>query len=206
MDDAPQEAHREIGEALSQFSRGGYFIQHFWGMHGRVMAALYVGDPAHARRICEDDAAAVHGSGLMRIQIARVLWSWLEGSTAIAARNGPALGKAIKALQKEPIAWSQGMAALLLAAQARQHGEVARAQSLLAAGAEQLEALGATMYAAAARRARASLMAPEPRAAELATADAWFLGRGVKDPARFADAVLPGFAESQGSKQPVAPS
>ncbi len=186
MDGAPQEAHREIAEALSQFSRGGYFIQHFWGMHGRVMASLYSGDVAGARRTCEADAPLVKASGLMRIQIARVLWAWLDGTTALAVNDGEVVHRAIRAMEKEQIPWSQGMASLLSAALARRAGENARAQSLLSSGAEQLDALGASMYAAAARRARAVIAN-----AELGAADAWFTARGVKDPARFAFAVLP---------------
>jgi serine/threonine protein kinase len=193
MDDLPDLAHREVTEALSQFSRGGYFIQHFWGMHGRVMAALYTGAHAHSRQLLEADAPLVKKSGLMRIQIARVLFAWLDGTTAIAANKSEALKKAIKALDAEQVPWSRGMATILSSVVAHQHGETARAQSMLATGAEQVEAVGAVMYAAAARRCRAQLMPPETKQAELAAADAWFTQRGVKNPAHFVAAILPGF-------------
>src|SRR5688572_30853519 len=57
--------------------------------------------------------------------------------------------------------------------------------SLLQTGAEELEAIGAGMYAAAARRWRAELLPPEEQPAQRAAADAWFAQRGVKNPARF---------------------
>ena len=193
MDDLPEHANREVAEALSQFSRGGYFIQHFWGMHGRVMAALYAGHSAEARKLVEADASAVKKSGLMRIQIARVLWAWLDGTTAIAVRKGDAVRKAVKALEAEQLPWSRGLAAILAAALAHQNGEGARVQSMLSTGAEQVEAVGAVMYAAAARRSRALLLPINEQRTELAAADAWFTQRGVKNPARFANAILPGF-------------
>lgn len=86
------------------------------------------------------------------------------------------------------------MAAILAGVAAHRDGESARAQSMLAAGAEQTEAVGAVQYAAAARRFRAQLLPGDTRALELATADAWFTQREVKNPALFAAALVPGFS------------
>ena len=157
------------------------------------MAALYAGAGAQSRQLFEHDASAVKKSGLMRIQIARVLWAWLDGTTAIAAKKTEAAKRAIRALELEQIPWGRGLATMLGGVLAHQKGEAARAQSMLSTGAEQVEAVGAVMYAAAARRFRAQLLAPEVRVTELAAADAWFSQRGVKVPAQFAAGILPGF-------------
>ncbi len=193
MDDQPEQASREVTDALAHFSRGGYFIQHFWGMHGRVLAALYVGAHALSRQLFESDAAAVKKSGLMRVQLVRVLWAWLDGTTGIAAKKPDAVKRAIKALELEGLAWSRGLASILLGVVSAQNGEIARAQSLLSTGAEQVDAVGATLYAAAARRCRAQLLSADEGQVEREAADGWFTQRAVKNPGRFVAAILPGF-------------
>jgi hypothetical protein len=194
MDDAPDLVDREVTDALVHFSRGGYFIQHFWGLHGRVLSALYRGGGAQGRLTFDSDSRAVKESGLMRIQIVRVLWLWLDGVTALAADHPEVARKTVKLLEAEGLAWSQGLASLLWAALAHRDGESARAQSLLSTGANQLEALGVGMYAAAARRWLAGLAPEAERKEAIEAADLWFSQRGVKRPAAFAMALLPGFS------------
>ncbi len=192
MDGQADQATREVSEALSQFSRGGYFIQHFWGMHGRVMAALYTGSGAYSRQLFEADVPAIKKSGLLRIQIARVLFAWLDATSALAAKQIEPVKKAMKQLESEGLPWSRGLATILSGMVAQQEGQTARAASLLSSGAEQIDAVGASLYATAARRARAQLLPPEEKTAALTVADAWFTSRGVKDPSRFSSALLPG--------------
>ena len=191
MDGEADLATREVSEALSQFARGGYFIQHFWGMHARVMSALYTGSGAYSRQLFEADVSAVKKSGLLRIQIARVLFAWLDATSAMAAKQREPVKRAVKVLEGEGLPWSRGLATILNGMMAQQEGQTARAVSLLSTGAEQVDAVGASLYATAARRVRAQLLPPDEKVAALSAADAWFTSRGVKDAARFSSALLP---------------
>jgi eukaryotic-like serine/threonine-protein kinase len=191
VDDQPQEVEREVTQAISEFSREGYFIQTFWALNGKVLGALYEGDGARARGYVERDAALVKAAGLTRLQITRVLWGWLQGITALASGKREEAKKVIKALEAEAIPWSVGLATLLSGMLARAGGETERAMFLLQTGAERLETVGVQLYGAAARRRRAELLPEGERAAALADADAWFTKRGVKAPEKFVGSLLP---------------
>ena len=191
MDDHPQDIEREVSQALAEFNRDGYFIQTFWGLNGRVLAALYEGEGARARGYVERDAPHIKSTGLVRLQITRVLWGWLQGITALASGKREDAKKAIKALESEGIPWSVGLATLLSGMLAQAGGETERAMFLLQTGAERLETVGVHLYGAAARRRRAELLPEAERAAAIAEADAWFSGRGVKAPEKFIASLLP---------------
>ncbi|MBX7098907.1 MAG: serine/threonine-protein kinase PknK [Myxococcaceae bacterium] len=181
----------EVRAALSSFTRGGYFLQHFWGFHGVVLAFLYQGDARGARARFEEEVRRVKSSGLLRIQITRVIYLYLDGATALGSGQLPGAVSAARQLEAEGIAWASGLASVLRGAVASLEGDTARSSGYYTSGAQQLEAIGARLHASAARLASAALLPPDAQGPAKEQELRWFAERGVKEPERFARALLP---------------
>ncbi len=191
-DDAPDQAEQEIQEGVAAFSRRGYYTQHFWALTGKVRTALYQGRSFAARELLDAEAEQVEESGLLRIQIIRVLNLELKGAVAVATSDGPAALAAAAALKAERLGWADGLAGLFEAAVARQQGDTPRAVALLSSAAEQLEALGVGLWAHAARRWRGLLKGDSDGQQDIDRADRALRDQGVRAPADFAGMLVPG--------------
>ncbi|MBL8950153.1 MAG: serine/threonine-protein kinase PknK [Myxococcaceae bacterium] len=186
MVDDPSGAKNEIGAALQEFSRAGYYTQHLWGYLGHVAALLYEGKDAEAVEREEAEWPKIRGAGLMRIQFTRVLVGFMRGELAALNPKAPvtAVTRLARLLEGEGIAWATGLAKLLHAAAAARGGQVALALEHLDEGARLLDEVGALTHAIAAKRAAAELRGLPGEA------DAWLTARGVKRPEAFARAFF----------------
>jgi eukaryotic-like serine/threonine-protein kinase len=194
VDGEPTGVHREVEDALGTFSRAGYFTQHMWGLQGRMLAALYAGEGALARELYARDLPKLHASGLFRVQFVRVLTGWLSalGPLATGLRESEPVERSIRALEKEQLAWGNGLARLLRAGLLAKSGRRAEASSALAAGAALLDASGVPLFAAAARRWRGVLIGGLDGAALTQQADRWLGERTVASPIAFSRMLCPG--------------
>ncbi|MFT3839410.1 MAG: protein kinase [Myxococcaceae bacterium] len=191
-EDAPDQAEREIEEGLGAWSRRGYHTQHFWGLVGRVRNALYQGRAFAAKTALEGDRPLISGSGVQRAQILRVMLHEIEGAVASASNDAEMAKRAVEALRAEKLSWAEGLAGLIEAAAARHGGDSSRAVALLGSSAEVLEAIGAGLWANAARRWRGMLKGDAEGQQDIARTDAWLREQGVRNPAAFAGMLVPG--------------
>jgi hypothetical protein len=138
----------------------------------------------------------------LRIHVVRATAEYLRGATALAAASGEAdpsalLGVAAKAsrrLEAEKAPWTSALAALLRAGVKAREGERGTAvTSLLEEAARLASASGMAGYACAAQRALALVRGGPDAREKIAALEATLADRGVKDPARFAAMLVPGF-------------
>ena len=83
--DRPQDAQREVDDAIERWSQNGFHLQHYWHMTGVVEIALYRGDSKGAWRHLEETWPAFEKSMLQRIQLTRTEAWVLRCRTALAA-------------------------------------------------------------------------------------------------------------------------
>jgi hypothetical protein len=136
----------------------------------------------------------VERSLFLRVQFIRIEAIHLRGRAALAAatagRKGAALRRAVlgdaRRLDKEQMGWASALSDLLRAGVAALEGDRAAADALLDRAIPELEALDMHLYAKAARHARG----------EGGSVDEWMAKQSMRNPARMAQLLVPGFAAS----------
>ncbi len=200
--DQPEDARREITDALSRWTAQGFHLQHYYAAHSLGNIDLYtgLGDVAWDKIGLETKAMA--GSLLSRIQVLRIESRYLHARAALTLAAGgkePAhyLKIATQDARKiagEHMAWSDPIAELLLAgaAQLQERTEVAvehLRRAITGFGAAQMGLLGA-----AAQRALGRLLGGDEGAQLRTSADAWFTAQSVRNIERLTATISPGFA------------
>jgi hypothetical protein len=197
--DAPDEAARQLEQAIAAWAPPEFQLPSYYHMVGRAQVGLYQGRAIEAHAELKSRWDALERSMLLRIDfIATDAW-FLRGRLALAAGalSGPReraglvadARRAARAVRARSSRWRRGMASLLEAGIAHGRGRRDRAIIELASAAEQFEATGMAMHAAAARHRRA-LLSGADATPELA----WAVGCGVREPARWYDVLAPGFS------------
>jgi hypothetical protein len=139
---------------------------------------------------------------LLRIQQVRIDVLQHGGRCAVAtaaaaADPEPLLRQAeryARRLDRERVPWSGALARVIRAGGAAVRGETASAQSLLSRAVAECEAADLALFAAAARRQLGRLLGGDEGRDHVARADAWMHGQSIRNPARFAACLVPGFA------------
>jgi hypothetical protein len=199
LDDDVTAARRMLDESPWALPTGSPHVQHWYEVRARLEIAMYTG----AARATEAAAqASVHHtigeSLLMRVRPIRVESFWLTGRLALAQHDEGAddglagAHQAVRRLRREPLAHVQAWAELLAAGIAACVGDRARAAEHLREAIRAGEASHLVLCAQVARMRLAELgHAPDPRAPDPL---AWMADQGVRNPARLAQTVAPGFA------------
>ena len=189
MEDNPHGALNEIGAALQGFSKSGYFAQHLWGYLAEIAALLYQGRVAEAVAREKAEWPKIRDSGMLRIQLTRVLVGYVRGQVTLLDPLLPSVEttKLARLLEGEGLGWASGLARLLHGGAAARDGQTAKALEHLDEGARLLDEAGAATHAVAARRAAGQLRGALVQSDE---ADEWLRSRGVKKPELFARAFF----------------
>ncbi len=201
--DQPEEARREIEDAINRWSQHGFHIQHYWHMTGRVEIELYRGDAVSAWRILERTWPAMSKSLLLRIQLtaaeARILRCRTGLAAAVAHGVDSSKGRRLldeteqrlHRVEKANIFWVEPLTQLVRAGMASSAGEKPRARELLAAAAVGFEAAGMDLHAAVSRRRRGQVTGSDGKRL-IREADRWLSDQGVVDVERIAAVIAPG--------------
>ncbi len=178
--------------------------QHGWAVQSQIEAQLYKGQVESARERFEEFVPGMRRySNLPRIPWARSEWLYLEGRLALAGRGAgrdmdPArIRGLVDKLRREQMPHTQAWALLLEAGLAAATGDRAGAADRLTEAEIRLEACGARLVAAAARRRRAGLVDVIEGDRLRDVADTWMKARGVSNPRRMTQMLLPGFANQR---------
>jgi hypothetical protein len=179
-----------------------FTVQHFWDLEARVLLALYEGKGQAAYQAVRSRSREFTESGLARIQQNRVLSSFWEGRTAVAAAATapPAERSALirraeadaRAVHREGAGWGEGLFYLLKAGLAIQNADRIAAIKHLDASQKAFEAADFVGSAAVAGRLRRGQLMGGPEG-ERMVADArdWFTAQGFANPDRFAAVYVP---------------
>jgi serine/threonine protein kinase/DNA-binding transcriptional ArsR family regulator len=191
--DRPDEAQRQVAEALAHWSRDGFQLEHYWAMLASANAELYSGDAEAAWKRVQASWKKMAATLLLRVQLTRIEAQHLLARMAIAQGSPELLKSARKNsanIKSEKMPWATPLAHLIDAgafAVEAKNDEAARALELAIAGCEATEM---ALYAYCARRQLAKLRGDQQG---LAAADDWMRGEAIVRPDRMTQLLIPGF-------------
>jgi eukaryotic-like serine/threonine-protein kinase len=182
--------------AMQRWTQAGFHFQHLCALFSLTSADLYEGDAVAASARVEAGWASVRRSLQLRTQFVRIDCWYLRGRAAVSLAftdpraRASALRRATGALariERENMAWSQGLAHALRAAMAQIGGDTLEAVRLLELGERAFLAASMGMHAASCVYQRALLTGEQ----DPTRAEAGLREEGVRDPARFANVLVP---------------
>jgi hypothetical protein len=192
------EARRAVDGALSEWSRTGYHLQHWYQLLARVELDIYGQEPKRALLLLDDGWGPAKKALLTRIQFVRVAYFGAHARAAIgAARESSGAERAqhlrtarrdAAALRKEAMPFVAGLVALCEAAVRELEGDVEGAAAVYEAAARRFEEHKLALHLAGTHR-RVGLLRGDKNL--VAAADGWFDQKGVKDPASMAGLIAP---------------
>lgn len=196
-DGDPDEAWRDVDDALNRWSRRDWYLQHLFGLMAKIRIALYWGDGPTACRLLKNGWPRFKSSMQARLQSKRVTMLYLHGQVAVTmiSQGGtdPAhladLSDDIALLKRESSALAQVQAQVLESALLVLQGESARAREQYQLTAASYERLTMPLHSAACRRRAAEVAGGEE---DLRRADAEMCEFGIAEPANFTAALIAG--------------
>jgi hypothetical protein len=198
--DDPEEAQRELVEALGQWSRGGFHVQHYLGMLAEGQIHLYRSEGRRAWERINEVWPALKGSLLLRIQNIRIVMLHLRARSAVAAASSfasrdllIAAARDARRIERERMTWSQPLAWLIRAAVASATGDSSSGVKLLTAAAAGFDEADMALYAAAARTRCGQLLGGDEGVRITSSANQWMTNHGIRNPIRMAAMLAPGF-------------
>lgn len=194
-------ARRAIAASMSRWTQSGFHLEHFVGILAETYVDRYAGRAGAAMKRMEATWSQMEGSMLLRLQNIRIMGRLERASTAIAAAEnasepGPLIQMALRdaeVIAQEKTPWSDPFVPLLRAGAAELRGDRGSAVALLDDAARVFEAVDMGLYAAAARRQAGELLSGEKGLQRILVADAFMARQSIKNPARWAAMLAPGF-------------
>lgn len=204
LSDEPEEARRESAEAIRQWSKRGFYLQHAYDVCTQAQVRLYEGAGGEAFAIVDAGITRMRRALLLRSQHMRIFARFVRGRCAAAAAIDAERGdrrsyiahakRDVRALRAEGTRYSDGCASLVAAGIAQANGEVDEAIAELSRAEASFVEADMDGFAAPARWRRAKLVGGEAGASQVREVEASFAEHGVADPARWAGMVAPGIS------------
>ena len=200
--DRPGDVALWVDEARRMWSRARFDLEHFWMVYALAMRDLYVGAPQEATTRFSETWKAFRRSGLPFLPVIQFEWLHAEARALLACAGSESnehtramwLSRAstvIRKLRRSRDRWVVPYVDLLSAELevAQEKIDRASAAGRMQVAAETLEALGASLYALAARTRAAEL---QPKTAnELGELRSTMRARGVANPQRMLRVLCP---------------
>lgn len=198
-------ARKDIEGCLAPWPEDMYQIQHYFHLKARCEQAIYAGEPKVAVDAIVAEGPRLRESGLLRVEGLREDYHWTFGRAAVAvaetvdpSNRSSFLEEAraharglCKAHTQVAIALGTALhAAVANLTPGTRRDEVVR---LLERSVAIGEAAGAVLLAESARRWLGETMGGRRGEERRATSNAWMAGQGVRNPARMAALIVPGF-------------
>ena len=203
--DDPDEAERDVEDALASWSTGGVFqMQHLFALLSRCDAAVYRGAPAAVLPLLEAARAPLARSMLDRAPSNAMLRDSTLGRLAIACGAQAPAGSAARRhaaaearryardLSRSPTPAGRAAFGVLAAGAAELEGNVDAAVAELRRTLPLLDAIDLNLFGHAARRRLGRLVGGDEGAALVAAADRALAGQGVARPDKLAAMIAPG--------------
>jgi hypothetical protein len=199
--DKPDVARRHARESMTTWPSTRYLLQHWHQMFGEAEIELYVGDGARAYERIERDAASLKKSLLLNVQHMRAQTLFVRGrsalasieqQTGVAAQRLAEVRRLAQSLETECMGWTAPLAAILFAGAASVEGDARGAAAFLRSAVEHAEAAHMSGHASAARYQLGRLLGGDEGAALVTAAEGVMTAQGIRVPARFASALVPG--------------
>jgi tetratricopeptide (TPR) repeat protein len=203
--DRPDEAQRQIVEAIGRWSRRGYQIQHYQAWFADVQILLYRGRGEEAQKLLEEGWKPLAKSFFLRIQFIRTMARTLRGRVALAAaRTRPpserkALVKiaerSVKQLAREDASWAVALSHSLRAQIAVTLGDRDRAIAGFVSATKVLTDAELFFDAACSRRAHGLLLGGDAGRELVTAAEAWMTSERIRNIGAMFATILPAMAK-----------
>jgi eukaryotic-like serine/threonine-protein kinase len=196
-----ERARREVRDAIRQWSKRGYHVQHWQALRSEVEIDLYVDEGTSAYGRMARDAAPLARSFLLQAQFVRVMTMDLRGRAAIASIGDDArLRKArvaeakrtARKLEREGMPYALALASALDASAAHALGEREGALAALRLAVERFQAANMSLHAEVMRYRLGTLLGGDEGLSIAQSAEQSLGAQGVHDVARFAGIYAPG--------------
>jgi serine/threonine protein kinase len=199
--DRPDEGRREADAAVAVWPRDSWYHQHWARLRALCFLDLYEGQGGRALERLEESRHRMKKSMQLRIRTLRFESAYLEGRGALAralevngAERAALLSRAAEASARtdaegNPLAAAYAQAVRAGIAALRE--PPAAAAAAFAEARQRFERLEMPFHAAAADRRRGEILGGEEGARLVESTTRTLSGRGVADPARFSDLLLP---------------
>jgi eukaryotic-like serine/threonine-protein kinase len=193
-------ARRHVREAMAAWTRRGYLLQHYRGMLAEANIELYTGESSgRPYAIVDRDWSALRKSFLMTAQYVRADAHFLRARCALASIRGVANRQAriaevirlARALERERMAWTAPLAALVRAGAAAARGDRARAIVHMRSAVEKAEGADMLLHAAVARLRLGTLVGGAEGEILVHNARSWMSDQGIVRPERIAAMISP---------------
>ncbi len=199
--DEPAEAEKQARDAMSEWSKEGFHLEHFYELVALTNVDLYVGRAREAYARIDARWGALRRTLLpLTIQSVRILSGHARARCAIAAvEDGGDVAllriaeRDARSLQREGAAWSVPLSKAVYAALAWRRGSEDRAAALLREAIAGFDAADMKLHAAVARRRLGALLRGDEGRELERVCDERLASEGVKDADRIVAMVAPGF-------------
>ena len=200
-------AFANIDEAMSEWSKPGFRLEHYYELIARTNALLYSrrGRDAYA---CIGARWPALRRSLLPLTILKLRVHSLQArarSAIAAAEQGVVdrdrllgeAGRAASRIEGEGRPWATPGATLLRAGIAAETGRIDQAVALLREGVAGFDAVNMALYAAASRRTLGKMIGGDEGRELVRAAEGWMASEMIKDPARMTAMLAPGFAKRE---------
>ncbi len=195
-------ARAAAATAMAMWSQQGFHHQHWDNLLAEATIDLYADDPATAWARVQRTWKPLRKSLLLMIQLTRIEATHLRGRVALALacrRVGDERQRLLKEaqamarrLQREKMAWSTPLAALLDSGIRLARGDEPGARAALVEAARGFDAADMALWAACARYKLAPLLGDKGGRALAAAAADYFAAQSIAQPARVVATLAPG--------------
>jgi tetratricopeptide (TPR) repeat protein len=198
----PKRARHEVAEAMREWSKRGFHIEHYFELLALTNADLYEDEPHAALARFDACAPAIRRSFITRVQAVRISLLQLRARAAMGvaskdpARRSDALTvvrRMARSLSREDAPWARALPTLLEASVAHVTGDSPSAVTLLERAVHEADQGKLGLVAAAARHARGVLVGGDEGKRLAADGLAWAANEGAKAPDRLFAMAAPGF-------------
>ncbi len=197
----PDEARRDLERAAWQPPRGSYHLQHYYELESRIELALLEVQPAAVYEAFAVEFERLSKSLLVRVQIVRVIATWLRGRVALAAAEAGHDRKAnlaeakrcATAIGAEDARYGVVWSALLASGVAMQEGDEKTAIERLIQASDAASVRAMAQCQAAAQYRRGQLLGTDEGVQLMRDAERSMRERGGVAVAQCVKIVAPGF-------------
>jgi hypothetical protein len=202
VDDDPATARRMASDAIAAWSFRGPVVHAWYAPTAMAQLELYEGDGAAALAHVERAWPALERSLLLRVDLVNAEARQLRArvALAVAAAGGKGAEQERRAaardgawLRRQRGAWKRALGAMIVVGAEACAGRATDALPLLEGAERGFAEAGLALHAAVARRRRGELLGGDEGRALVAAADEWMRGQRIKNPARMAALLAPGF-------------
>jgi len=201
IEDNPDQARKNMWEAIEKWSHEGFHLQHYWALLGQVQVEIYSGQGNTALKIINAQWSPMVKGLLLEVQNSLVEMLQLRARAALATLKTSNNSKAVLAsiekdahkLLKEKVGTATAFAKLLLAAVAFNRNQKEQAINLLTQAEKHFEELNMLLYKAAVQYRLGSLLESKKGAELIETANNWMKSQKIRNIERMTEMLAPGF-------------